>query len=122
MGNRPDPQRDAELLTQLDEKTARLLFPERFSDPLQVTLVFPTLEGEAAAAAADALEAAAANDQDPDGRTRASFDLEHIEALHTLYGIVDAHAAAADVEILLDGKQLPLTRELWLPLLWNLRA
>ncbi len=122
MSTRPDPERDARLLAQLDEETARLLFPERFSGPIEISLLFPPLEGEAAGEAAESLRAAASSETSADGRTHATFELGAIEALHTLYGIIDRHVPPASVDILLDGKKLPLTRELWLPLLWNLRA
>ena len=123
-------QADAQLFNELDDKLARLLFPERFQRPLQVTVVFAPLEG-AAGRQADELTAAASESSlapapDRPGTSpvhRCTFSVEQveqIEALHALY-IHLVQSAATNLEILVNDRPLPLVRELWLPLLWTLR-
>ena len=124
-----EQERDQQLFEALDPDTARVLFPERFAGQVEVTLVYPPLQGDAAAEA-ETLAAAAAghtavNDPTRPGNPevhRTSFTLGELEELHSLYSLLERHADPGDVEILIDGAALPLVRELWLPLLWSLRA
>ena len=125
MARHQDESRDAPLFDSLDEETQRLLFPERFDDPATVTLIYRQLEGEAAERAAALESAAAALEHVPatDGEaTRATFGLEHLDPLHELYTLLQEEPEAGTVEVLVDGKAVPMVRELWLPLLWCLRA
>lgn len=119
MSQATDPARDAKLLAQLDEATSRLLFPERFTEPLRITLVYAPLPDDAAAEAAQ-LAADAEHTVDPDGDHRVTYTLADLEPLHTMYALLERHGV--ELRILLDGKKVPMVRELWLPLLWTLRA
>ena len=122
-------ERDEELLAQLDEGTARLLFPEKFAaEALRVSLLCPPLQDDLAAAAEEYLAAAVEVEtvDDPaavgDGRRlRATFELSGVEELHGLFTLLDEEYGPNDLEVLVDGHRLPLVRELWLPLLWALR-
>jgi len=113
--------RDEELLERLDPELARQLFPERFPEPLQISLEFPTPDEEASALLEDALQAASAR-VDRDGRTTATFTLQAVEALHRTFTVVDGQFGSAEVEVRINGKDVPMARELWLPLLWSLRS
>jgi hypothetical protein len=115
--------RDQELLERLDDATARLLFPERFPEPLRVTLEYPAPSEALAEAAADALSRAGEQSTDAEtGRVRAAFGLEEVGALHELFTLLEADFPSADVDVRINGKDLPLTRELWLPLFWSLQS
>lgn len=128
MAKHTDPERDQELLEHLDEETLKLLFPERFREPVTVTFVYEPLEGEAAARAAE-LAAAGTVARRPDPTrpgapevVQVTFGLGAIEAIHELFELLAAQRAPEEVEILLSGRRVPMARELWLPLLWNLRG
>lgn len=129
MRERTEREPDEELLEQLDERTARLLFPEKLApDTVHVTLLCPSPEGDVARAAEEYLAAASevASVDDPavtddSKRLRATFELSRVEELHGLFSLLDEHFDPADLEILVDDQRLPLVRELWLPLLWTLR-
>jgi hypothetical protein len=115
--------RDQELLERLDDATARLLFPERFPEPLRVTLEYPELSESLAEAAAAALARADEQTSDPaTGRVRAAFGLREVDALHELFVLLETDLAPAEIDVRINGKELPLTRELWLPLFWSLRS
>ncbi len=123
MTNPRTESRDQELLERLDDATARLLFPERFPEPLRVTLEYPELSEELAEAASAALSRASEHSRDSaGGRASAAFGLQEIDALHELFALLEAEFASADIDVRINGKDLPLTRELWLPLFWSLRS
>lgn len=128
MAKHTDPERDQELLANLDETTLRLLFPERFQEPVTLTFVFDPLTGEAGERAAELLaEGTVERSPDPDhpGAAevwRVMFGLGQIEFAHELFELLSAERTPEQVEILLCGRRVPMARELWLPLLWNLRA
>jgi len=126
MSEHTDSERDAELIAQLDQESLRLLFPERFAGPFEVTVLHPPLTGEAAEMAArlagDSLTEADAHAADGSPRMQARFELDAIERLHEYYGLLEANFAVEAVEILIGGRPVPMVRELWLPLLWLLRS
>ena len=47
--------------------------------------------------------------------------MHQIEEFHELYHLAEEAIGADSVEVLLNGREVPLTRELWLPLFWTLR-
>lgn len=126
MSEHTDTERDAALLTSLDEDSLRLLFPERFAGPLEVTLLHPPLDGETAARGAelvgDGLSEAGERALDGSPRMQARFHLDSVERLHAYYALLEETFGVERVEILLDGRRVPMVRELWLPLLWMLRS
>ncbi len=115
------------MLETLPPDVARLLYPERNVDPLTVTLVYPELEGLPSSEAAG-LEAAATShsvvDSPAPGQSAAhetTFTLQQVEEFHRLYDLVENAVGADNVKVLLNGRTVPLVRELWLPLIWTLR-
>ena len=50
-----------------------------------------------------------------------TFSLRQVEEFHELYHLAEAAIGVDNIDLLLNGKAVPLTRELWLPLLWSLR-
>jgi hypothetical protein len=125
MSEHTDTERDAELLAKLDADSLRLLFPERFSGPFEVGLLHPPFEGDAATRAAElAGERLSEGEPGIDGSPRvlARFELDAVEDLHAYYGLLQEVFGVDDVEVLLDGRRVPMVRELWLPLLWLLRS
>lgn len=128
MAKDTDKQRDSALFAELDEATLRLLYPERFATPFTVTFVYEPLTGAAANRALELLvkgEVERTPDPSRPGAPpvdRVSFGLEQVEEMHTLLELLDEHRGPDEVEILVSGRAVPMVRELWLPLLWNLRA
>lgn len=117
MSEHTDTDRDQQLLASLDPATAKLLFPERFAEPIEVTLVCPPLDPETATALGE-LAGDAHVGIDADGGRRLTFTLAQLESLHETYLLLEQESFA--FEVLLDGKQVPMVRELWLPLMWGL--
>ena len=101
---------------------ARQLFPERFPAPLRVTIEHPPLEPRQAEAVAAALEKAESRDWPEAGDWSATFALAEVEALHSFFVRMDSTFGADAVTVLINGNELPMARELWLPLFWNLRS
>ena len=126
MSEHTDTERDAELMAKLDPESLRLLFPERYAGPFEVSLLHPPLEGDAASRAAelagDGLSDSAEPDLDGSPRMQATFGLDAVERLHAYYGLLEDTLGVESVEVLLDGRRVPMVRELWLPLLWLLRS
>lgn len=119
---------DRELFASLPEEMARLLYPDQLGGPVELTLDYPEIEGEEAGRAGE-LEAAARRLVVDEPRTpgepprhRARFTLQELEEFHELYHLVERQAGSDRVEIRVNGHDLPLVRELWLPLLWTLRS
>jgi hypothetical protein len=123
----PLSKEDAALFDTLTPDLAQALYPDQSAAPFHITAMYPEFGGEAGQAARQ-LEAAAdahevsepdADDEAPLHRT--TFSLRQIEEFHELYHLAEEAIGADRVELLLNGKAVPLTRELWLPLIWSLR-
>lgn len=109
----------AEELAALDPELHNTLFGPR-DLPFSVTLVFPPFEGpnfdkalEKARASAEFIETG----EGVDRRYRARFfpgDALRLKDLFELVGPVPG------VEVLIDDRPIPYSRELWLPLIWFL--
>ena len=119
---------DADLLETLTPDLARLLYPDQSTDPFTITAVYPELGGDAAESAGK-LEASATGhtvvEADAEGQAslhHTTFSLEQIEEFHELYHLAEKAIGADRLEVLLNGRAVPLTRELWLPLIWTLRS
>jgi hypothetical protein len=115
-------ERDQRLIEQLDAETARLLFPDKFPTSLRVTLEFPALDATQAEANASVLGRAATRDVPAHGDWSATYELSEVEALHELFSLVDETFGADAVEVRINDKVIPMSRELWLPLFWSLRS
>ena len=118
----------AELAEQPDDEELAQLHPELRSVlfgapvlPFSISLAFPAFEGEAYA---KALERARASDEYTESDTngglmhRARFypGARAVE-LRDLYQLV---ASVPGNQVLVDDRELPYARELWLPLVWFL--
>jgi hypothetical protein len=119
------PEEDAALLETLSPEFARLLYPEQSTEPFTVTAQYPHFGGTAGDTARR-LEAAATRHVVVDTGTEAplhqtTFSLRQVEEFHELYHLAEAAIGVDNIDLLLNGKVVPLTRELWLPLLWSLR-
>jgi len=123
----PLSEKDAALYETLPPELARALYPDQSIESFRITAIYPELPGDASAKARD-LEAAAhahvveepQGDGDPPVH-RTTFSLQQIEEFHELYHLAEGAIGAADIELRLNDKEVPLTRELWLPLVWTLR-
>ena len=120
-------EEDAALLETLTPDLARLLYPDQSPEPFTITAVYPELAGDAARSAGE-LEAAATEhtvvETDVDGQVslhHTTFSLDQVEEFHELYHLAEGAIGADRLDVLLNGRTVPLTRELWLPLIWTLR-
>lgn len=118
---------DAALFESLTPDLARALYPEQTVAPFHVTAIYPQLGGEAGGAAARLEAAAEAHEiieASAGGETplhRTTFSLRQVEEFHELYHLLESTIGAAEIDLLLNDRKVPLARELWLPLLWTLR-
>jgi hypothetical protein len=106
-----------EELAALDPDLYATLFGPR-DLPFSITLVFPPFEGENFAKALDKARASREYRETGDGETRRhrarffSTDAVELRDLFELVGPVHG------MDVLIDDRAIPYTRELWLPLLW----
>ena len=121
------PEEDAALLETLSPELARLLYPDQSTEPFRITAVYPELRGEAgqaagriqAAAVDHAVSEPRAPGQEPLHHT--TFSLAQVEEFHELYHLAETTIGSGALELRLNGRRVPLARELWLPLIWGLR-
>jgi hypothetical protein len=118
------PKEDAALLETLTPDLARILYPDHSAEPFSITATYPEFGGDAvrqleATATGHEVSPAEAGGQEP--RHRTTFSMHQIEEFHELYHLAEETIGTDNVEVLLNGRAVPLTRELWLPLLWTLR-
>jgi hypothetical protein len=107
----------AEELAALDPDLHTTLFGPR-DLPFSITLVFPPFDGENYPRALDKARASAEyleTGEGADHRHRARFFSSDALRLRDLFEIV---GPVAGLEVLIDDRPIPYTRELWLPLLW----
>ncbi len=133
MVDRPEPAptplsaEDAALLETLPDELARALFPERDNRPFTITVVYPELGDDVVEAATQIEERATAHSiekssvEGQPARRSTTFTLRQLEEFHELYHLVEKAVGADRLQVLLNGRAVPLTRELWLPLIWELR-
>jgi hypothetical protein len=107
----------AEELAALDPDLHATLFGPR-DLPFSLTIVFPPFDGpdydkavEKARASAEYRETGAGAER----RHRARFFSDDVRRLKDLFELV---GPVPGVEVLLDDRPVPYSRELWLPLLW----
>ena len=106
----------AEELAALDPDLHETLFGPR-ELPFSITLVFPPFDGPNYARAVDKARASAEYREIGEGADRhhrARFFSSDIVRLKDLFEIV---GPVPGVEVLIDDRPVPFTRELWLPLL-----
>jgi hypothetical protein len=110
-----EQEEDISLLT---DDMADLLYPGRRPRPFRITVLFDSFAGDDYTRAKQAAGAASVSRETPtpDGlRHEAAFDSREAGPLRTLFHLVGQRAGT---EVLVDGKQVPYARELWLPLFW----
>ena len=111
----------------MPEELARALFPERDNGPFTITVTYPDLGDDVVdvvtqiegRATAHSIEESSVEGQP--ARRRTTFTLRQLEEFHELYHLVEKAVGADRLDVLLNGRAVPLTRELWLPLIWELR-
>jgi hypothetical protein len=127
MVDRSLSEADTKLLETLDPDLARLLYPDQSVEPFTITAVYPAPAGEVAQAIRDIEAEAQAHEvtepgvEGKDPLHRTTFSLQQIEEFHELYHLAEGAAGADKLKVLLNGREVPLARELWLPLVWTLR-
>jgi len=107
----------AEELAALDPDLHATLFGPR-DLPFSFTIVFPPFEGENYERALEKARASSEYVETGDGSTRrhrARFFSDDVRRLKDLFELV---GPVPGVEVLLDDRPVPYSRELWLPLLW----
>ena len=107
----------AEELAALDPDLHATLFGRR-DLPFSITLVFPPFDGpeyEQAVAKARASAEYRELGEGADRRHRARFFSDDVRRLKDLFEII---SPVEGVEVLIDDRPVPYSRELWLPLLW----
>ena len=112
-------QPTADEVASLDPDLHDALFGAQ-ARPFSITLVFPTLEVPEFSRGLDLAHAAAEFRETGTGvgrRYRARFWSSDASSLRDLFQIVGGSDAT---EVLIDDRQLPYARELWLPLVWFL--
>ena len=107
----------AEELAALDPELHATLFGPR-DLPFSLTIVFPPFAGEnydKAVAKARASAEYRETGQGDERRHRARFFSDDVRRLKDLFELV---GPVPGVEVLIDDRPVPYSRELWLPLLW----
>ena len=107
----------AEELAALDPDLHTTLFGPR-DLPFSITLVFPPFEGDNYPRALEKARSSAEYRETGEGaerRHRARFFSNDALRLRDLFELV---GPAPGLEVLIDDRPVPYTRELWLPLLW----
>lgn len=107
----------AEELAALDPDLHATLFGPR-QLPFSITLVFPPFEGPDYQRAIDKARASAEYRELGEGvnrRHRARFFSDDARRLKDLFEII---SPVQGMEVLIDDRPVPYSRELWLPLLW----
>ena len=107
----------AEELAALDPDLHATLFGPR-NLPFSITIVFPPFEGANYERAIEKARASAEYRDTGEGaerRHRARFFSDDVLRLKELFELV---GPLPGVEVLIDDRPVPYSRELWLPLLW----
>jgi hypothetical protein len=107
----------AEELAALDPDLHATLFGRR-DLPFSLTIVFPPFDGENYDKAVTKARASAEYREIGEGaerRHRARFFSDDVQRLKDLFELV---GPVPGVDVLIDDRPVPYSRELWLPLLW----
>jgi hypothetical protein len=111
----PEEEQD---VSQLSDEMVEILYPGRRRRPFRMAIEFERFDGpsypravELARRSAEYRESGGADGP----RHHASFETSEAAVMHELFGIV---GELPDTEVLVDGRQVPYARELWLPLFW----
>ncbi len=105
-------------ISHLSDEMADLLYPGRRPRPLRVGVVFDVFGGENYPRALEIARRSPVYREVREGeklRHRAEFESGDARTLRDLYAIV---GELPSTDVLVDGKNVPYGRELWLPLFW----
>ena len=111
----PEEEQD---ISHLSDEMAAILYPGRRERPFRMGIEFERFDGpdyaravEVARRSAEYRESGAERGQ----RHHASFETSDAALLLELFNLVGERP---ETEVLVDGRQVPYARELWLPLFW----
>ena len=111
------PKEEADI-SSLSDEMAELLYPGRRPRPFRVGLRFDKFEGPGLAPALELARKSPEFRETVGGEGpeyHAAFEAKDARTLRDLFEIVKERP---DLEVRIDGKQLPYAHELWLPLVW----
>jgi len=111
------PREEADI-SHLSDEMADLLYPGRRPRPLRVGVVFDAFGGENYPRALEIARRSPVYRELKEGqrlRHRAEFESSDARTLRDLYAIV---GELPSTDVLVDGRNVPYGRELWLPLFW----
>jgi hypothetical protein len=105
-------------ISQLSDEMANLLYPGRRPRPFRIGVRFDRFDGPGLEPALALARQSPVYREEPgrDGPSyHAAFEASAARTLLRLFEIVKERP---DLELRIDGKQLPYAHELWLPLVW----
>lgn len=105
-------------ISHLSDEMAEVLYPGRRPHPFRMGVVFDAFEGPNYARAVELARRSNVYRETGEGpslRHHAAFAATEAFALHDLFRIV---GPIHTTEVLVDGKNVPYAREIWLPLFW----
>lgn len=105
-------------ISHLSDEMAEILYPGRRSRAFRMGVVFDAFEGSEYEQALELARRSPEYREQASGDSRnhhAAFDTRGAWTLRELFRLVGQRPGT---EVLVDGKQVPYARELWLPLFW----
>lgn len=110
--------KEEEDISHLSDEMAEILYPGRRPHPFRMGVVFDAFEGPNYPRALELALRSPVYREIREGdllRHRAEFGSEDARLLRGLYDIV---GPISTTDVLVGGKQVPYSREIWLPLFW----
>jgi len=105
-------------ISALPDELVDVLYPDRRPKPFRMGVIFDAFGGPnypRALAVAKRSRVYRELGAGPALRHRAEFETGEAQSMRELYDIV---GPISTTEVLVDGRQVPCSRELWLPLFW----
>lgn len=105
-------------ISHLSDEMVDVLYPGRRPRPFRIELVFDAFSGEGYTRARALARRSKTYRESGEGdsvRHAAAFESQEALVLRDLFEIVGDHPGT---EVLVNGKEVPYARELWLPLFW----
>ena len=105
-------------IAHLSDAMAEVLYPGRRPRPFRVGLVFDAFDGPSYPRAVELARRSPVYTETGSGadlRHHAAYETSAAGALRELFEIVGERPGT---DVLVDGKKVPYSRELWLPLFW----
>jgi hypothetical protein len=110
--------KEEEDISHLSDEMADILYPGRRPRPFRMGIVFDAFEGPDYARAVELAQRSPVYRESGSGASlahRAAFETSAAGVVRELFQIVGQRPGT---EVLVDGKNVPYARELWLPLFW----